>query len=102
MPYEEKLAIAPIFSQVLCQDRSYLETTWSVQSLDIVLGLIGGFVGLIWDLLGYSLGGYESFKFNTSLISEIYATTDRNRMKKDSVPENHSDACADLRKGLET
>ena len=59
-------------------------------------------MGLIWDLLGYSLGGYESFKFNKSLISEIYATTDRNRMKKDSVPENHQDACADLRRGLET
>ena len=101
-PFEAKSPIIPIFTQILLQDRSYLVTTWSVQSLDIVLGLIGGFVGLIWDLLGYSLGGYESFKFSTALISEIYSTTDKSRMMKDSVPDNHADACTDLKKGLET
>ena len=85
-----------VFTHILLQDRSYYEITWSVNSLDIVLGLIGGFVGLIWDLLGYSLGGYESFKFSTALISEIYTTTDRSRMKPDSVPETHEDAHADL------
>ena len=92
----------PIFTQFLVQDRSYLVTTWSVQSLDIVLGLIGGFVGLIWGLLGYSLGGYESFKFSTALISEIYSTTDKSRMRRDLVPTTHADACTDLKKGLET
>ena len=68
----------------------------------MVLGLIGGFVGLIWDLLGYTCGGYESFKFSTALISEIYSTTERSRMKKSSEPKNHSAAQADLQKGLET
>ena len=73
-----------------------------MSSIDILLGLIGGFVGLIWDLLGYTLGGYESFKFSTALISEIYSTTNHSRMKRDSVPENHEDAQADMRKSLET
>ena len=73
-----------------------------MDSFDVLLGLIGGFVGLIWGLLVYTLGGYESFKFSTALISEIYSTTDHTRMVRDSVPENHVDAHADMRKSLET
>ena len=49
-------------------------------SLDIALGLIGGFVGLIWDLLGFFLGSYNEFKFRTALINEIYSTTEKGRM----------------------
>ena len=51
----------PIYTQFLLQDRGYYITSWSVSSLDLVLGLIGGFVGLIWDILGFSCSGYESF-----------------------------------------
>lgn len=92
----------PVFSQVVIQDRSYLETSWTVNSVDILLGLIGGFIGLIWDLLNRFLGGYESFAFSTALISEIYSTTDSSRMKKGKVPENLQDAQEDLKKGVET
>lgn len=98
--YENTRVDSPIYTQVLLQSRSYLSTTWSVQSVDIVLGLIGGFVGLIWDLLGVTMGGYESFKFNTSLISEIYSTTEQKRMMKDSVPESHEAAQDDLQNGI--
>ena len=56
--YESDDVTAPVFTQILMQDRSYHDTTWSVNSIDIVLGLIGGFIGLIWDMLGYTIGGY--------------------------------------------
>lgn len=92
----------PLFSQIMLQDRSYLETKWSVRSIDILLGLIGGFTALIWDLLSRFLGGYESFSFSTALISEIYSTTDENRMKKDQVPTSLAEAQQDLTKGVET
>ena len=45
------------------------------------MGLIGGFIGLIWDTLSLTLKGYESFKFTTSFIGEIYSTTGSQRMK---------------------
>ena len=51
------------------QSRAYTETEWTVKSLDLVLGLIGGFVGLIWDSLGFVFGGYESFKLGEALTS---------------------------------
>ena len=50
------------------------------------MGLIGGFIGLIWDTLGLTLRGYESFKFTSSFIGEIYTTTDSQRMKRGGDP----------------
>lgn len=58
------------------QARPYTVTEWTVSSLDVVLGVIGGFVGLIWDVLGFSLGGYQAFKFNTALMAGLYTTTE--------------------------
>ena len=46
--------------------------------------------------------GYESFKFTTAFISEIYQTTDSQRMKKESEPSTLSEAQADLDKCLDT
>ena len=53
-----------LFTRSFVQSRKYQNTEWTITSFDIVMGLIGGFVGLIWDGLGYWLGNYESFKFN--------------------------------------
>ena len=46
-----------------------------MQSLDTVLGVVGGFVGLIWSSLNLVLGGYEAFKLENSLIGAIYPTS---------------------------
>ena len=66
------------------------------------MGLIGGFVGLIFDMLGYTLGDYENFKFTTALISEIYQTTDKSRMRDDGGPDDTSTALKDIDKCLDT
>ena len=87
---------------VISQDRQYFEVTWTVTSIDILLGLIGGFVSLIWSLLGYFLGGYENFRFQQELISEVYSTTDNQRMKRDREPDNYDDARKDLTHSLES
>ena len=66
------------------------------------MGLIGGFVGLIWDSLGFLLGDYESFKFNTAIIGEIYSTSKAHRMKDGEEPDNLNDAMDDLNNCLQT
>ena len=86
----------------LYQAREYSESEWGVDSLDILLGVIGGFTGLIWDLLDYLLGGYQSFRFTSSLIGEIYSTTASERMRSGAEPDNGDDAMADFHKSLET
>ena len=78
--YNTKSVTQPLFSHVLEQSRVYRVTECNVLSLDIALGLIGGFVGLIWDLLGFFLGSYNEFKFRTALINQIYSTTEKSRM----------------------
>ena len=39
------------------------------------MGVVGGVSAIIWGTLAFTLGGYESFKFENSLISAIYPTS---------------------------
>ena len=48
---------------------------WSVVSLDLVLGLVGGLSGIIWSVLAMLFGGFESFKLDNSMIGSIYPTS---------------------------
>ena len=41
----------------------------------MILGVVGGLAGIIWALMGYSLGDYEQFKYDTSLVGSIYPTS---------------------------
>lgn len=44
----------------------------AVQSLDIVLGLVGGLSSILWGTLYLVFGGYEQFKLQNSLIGHVY------------------------------
>ena len=48
------------------------------------------------------LGNYQQFKFGTSLIGEIYSTTDSSRMMHGAEPEDEDGAIEDLHKSLDT
>ena len=48
----------PLFIHGIIQAREYKATEEYVVSLDFVLGLIGGFAGLVWSLLELSLSDY--------------------------------------------
>ena len=37
-----------LYYEIFSQDRAYEETNWSILSLDLAFGLIGGLVALIW------------------------------------------------------
>ena len=73
----------PLVSIAITQDRQYFYNIWTLTSLDAILALVGGFVGLIWSETEYILGFYEEFRFSQEIISEIYSTTDASRMKQD-------------------
>ena len=57
------------------QGRPTEDVKWTVRSLNIVVGLIGGYVALIWMVARFILDGYENFKFANSMVSQIYACT---------------------------
>ena len=60
------------------QGRRINEFTWSINSLDLVLGVIGGLSGIVWAVLAMALGGYEAFKYQNSLIGAVYPTAPKN------------------------
>ena len=61
------------------------EIDWSVNSLDIILGLVGGFVRLIWGVCSFILGSYEAFKLENSLIGAFYPTMPQDRNDSDDL-----------------
>ena len=69
LDYELGGVDSALWHLALYQNQDYKEVEWTVQSIDVLLGIIGGFTGLLWDILGSSLDRYEAFKFGTSLIS---------------------------------
>ena len=57
------------------QSRETMTITWTVKSLNIVIGQIGGYIALIWIIIRFIFDGYESFKFTNSVIGRVYACT---------------------------
>ena len=57
------------------QSRVVNNQQWAINSLDLVLGLVGGLSGIMWSILALVFGGYESFKLYNSLIGSVYPTT---------------------------
>ena len=57
------------------QAREQYTETWSVQSLDIVLGLVGGVSGVVWAVFAFTIDDFESFRFENALIGSIYPTS---------------------------
>ena len=51
-------ATQPLFVSSLVQSRSYFNVQWSITTLDLILGIIGGSTGLIIQVLGWTIGGY--------------------------------------------
>ena len=77
------------------QDRVQHKFTWSVESLDLALATVGGLSGMVWAALAMVLGGYETFKFENSLISMIYPTSPQhldNSDDDDDMPPNERKA----------
>ena len=52
-----------------------MKVTCTVKSLNVVMGLIGGYTALLWLILKFLFSDYENFKFINSLIGTVYACT---------------------------
>ena len=57
------------------QARQIFKITWSVKSLNVVIGQIGGYTALLWMLVKFLFNDYENFKFSNSLIGQVYTST---------------------------
>ena len=57
----------------------------------MTLGVVGGLSGIIWGTLALIFGGYESFKFENSLIGAVYPTSPQD-FGSDNLDGGHDDA----------
>lgn len=55
------------------QSRQFTEIEVSVDSLDLILGLIGGYTAILWGVSGFFLANYEGFKRDNSLVGAVYS-----------------------------
>ena len=77
------------------QSRVQYQFTWAINSLDLVLGLVGGLAGVVYPALYMAFGGYENFKFENSLISSIYPTSPQDFVcDTDATPQSERKAKA--------
>ena len=65
----------PIYQNQFIQSRVQYTNVWSIQSLDGVLGLVGGVSAVVWAVLSYLLSDYEKFMFENSLVGSIFPTS---------------------------
>jgi len=63
---------------------------YTIMTLDVVLGIIGGLSGLVWQGFGLIMGGYEEFKKDVSLLKSFY-TIDKRTYNEDWEPEERND-----------
>ena len=57
------------------QGRQIFNITWTVKSLNVVIGQVGGYTALLWMFLHFLFDDYERFKFTNSLIGQVYTCT---------------------------
>ena len=73
------------------QGRNYSMTKWTVRSLNLVLGQLGGYTSLIWMVTTFLMSGFENHRFRTSLVSQIYLCTPEGPDRELSETKQQSD-----------
>ena len=63
-----------------------IESEVTLLSFDQTLALMGGYAGTIWMLIGFALGGFQSFAYEASLLRLLY-TRDRRKRGKNLIEE---------------
>ena len=62
----------------------------AIDSLDIIIAVVGGYTTILWSVLSYCIGGYQSFKFRKSVISTIYDATNNVKEPAANIDEAKS------------
>lgn len=72
-----ELSNYPAFQFTFKQSNKITTVQYTVQTVDLMLGVIGGFAALVWSTAGVIIGSYQEFRMETSLLQYFY-TTDPN------------------------
>ena len=82
------------------QSRKNVTTQWSIDSIDLILGFIGGMSEVIWIIVSFLLGSYLNFHYESSMIRNFYGSS-KVHLGSD-VPEDEGSAKDNVKKSIET
>jgi len=73
---ERESKVSPALSMNFKYNNKKIEVEYSIQSLDIVLGIVGGLKEIFWSISILFIGGYSRFSASTDKLESFY-TLDR-------------------------
>ena len=76
------------FRTTFTQSRKNITTQWSIDSIDLILGFIGGMSEVIWAILGMLMASYLTFHFESGMIRNFYGVS---KMHPGSDPPNSNE-----------
>ena len=80
----------PFFSSFLVEGQLERTITYSVNSFDLAFAFIGGYSALIWQILGFLLGGYQAFSYDRLLVRRLF-TEEKKQRPDHHIEENDAD-----------
>ena len=85
---------------VFLLSRKNVTTQWSIDSIDLILGFIGGMSEVIWIIVSFMLGSYLNFHYESSMIRNFYGSS-KVHMNSDT-PTDTKSAQDDVKKSIES
>jgi hypothetical protein len=64
-----------------------IESEVTLLSFDQSLALMGGYAGTIWMLIGFAVGGFQSFAYESSLLRLLF-TRDKRKRGRNMIEED--------------
>ena len=65
-----------MFTTVLRQSNYSIEEQWLLSSFEEAIAMIGGYSSMIWGALMFCIGGYQTFKMESSFAKTLYTRQD--------------------------
>lgn len=72
---------------MLRQSNQNSDAQWVVNSFEVTVGIIGGYTGLVWAIIMFSIGGYQSFKMDASYAKTLFTRQEKQPKRARSEEE---------------
>ena len=59
----------------------------AVDSLETIVAMVGGYIAILWSVLSYCIGDYQSFKYQNSVIGTVYDATSNVNEPAENIDE---------------